>query len=149
VRRPTAFWDASALVPLFIEERASRDARSRLRRFQPVVWWGSVVEVHSAICRLHREHQITDIQKQGALARALLLSQAWREILPADEVRELAIQLLDSYFLKASDGLQLAASLIWCKNKPASREFICGDRRLSEAARSAGFSAIDLTRVSS
>jgi len=149
VRKSTAFWDTSALVPLLIEEGASRDARSRLRRCQPVVWWGSIVEVHSDICRLRRERQITDSQEQGALARARLLSQAWREILPADEVRESAIQLVDSYFLKASDGLQLAASLIWCKNKPASRDFICGDRRLSEAARSAGFSVIDLTRASS
>jgi hypothetical protein len=78
-----------------------------------------------------------------------LLSQAWREILPADEVRESAIQLLDTYFLKASDGLQLAASLIWCKNKPVSRGFICGDSRLSAAARSAGFSVVDLTGASS
>ena len=149
MRKSTAFWDTSALVPLFIEEGASRDARSRLRRYQPVVWWGSIVEVYGAICRLHREHQITDSQKQGALARARLLSQAWREILPADEVRELAIQLLDGYLLKASDGLQLAASLIWCKNKPASRDFICGDRRLSEAARSSGFSVIELSGANS
>jgi hypothetical protein len=78
-----------------------------------------------------------------------LLSQACREILPTDEVRELATQLLDSYFLKASDGLQLAASLIWCKNKPAKRDFISGDRRLSGAARSAGFSVIDRTGASS
>jgi predicted nucleic acid-binding protein len=112
------------------------------------VWWGSIVEAYSAICRLHREHQITDSQKQGALARARLLSHAWREILPADEVRELAIELLESYSLKASDGLQLAASLIWCKNKPASRDFICGDRRLSDAARSAGFPVTDLIRGS-
>ena len=149
MRKSTAFWDTSALVPLFIEEGASRHARSRLRRYQPVVWWGSIVEVYSAICRLHREHQITDSQKQGALARARLLSQAWSEILPAEEVRELAIQLLDGHLLKASDSLQLAASLIWCKNRPASRDFICGDRQLSEAARSSGFSVIDLTRASS
>lgn len=148
MKRATAFWDASALVPLCIEERASHDARSRLRRYQPVVWWGSVVEVHGAICRLHRQHQITDTQKQGALARVQLLSQAWREILPVDEVRELAIQLLESYPLKASDGLQLAASLIWCQKKPAKRNFICGDHRLSAAAGSAGFSVTDLVRSS-
>jgi hypothetical protein len=112
------------------------------------VWWGSVVEVHSAICRLRGEGKITDIEKQGAVARVQLLSQAWREILPVDEVRELAIQLLGSYPLKASDGLQLAASLIWCKKKPTNRNFICGDHRLSAAASSAGFSVTDLVRSS-
>jgi uncharacterized protein len=139
VRRTTAFWDASALVPLFIDETTSRDARSRLRRCQPVVWWGSIVEVHSAICRLHRENKITETERQGALGRVQLLSQAWREILPTDELRDLATELLEGYALRASDNLQLAASLIWCKKKPAERNFICGDHRLSEAASSAGF----------
>lgn len=140
MRRATAFWDASALVPLFIEEAASRDARSRLKRYQPVVWWGSLIEVQSAISRLHRQREITGDQKLGALARVQLLSQAWSEILPSDEVRALGLQLVDSYPLRASDGLQLAASLVWCKKRPASRDFICGDLRLSEAAREAGFS---------
>ena len=144
MRRATAFWDASALVPLFIEEAASQDARSRLKRYQPVVWWGTVIEVDSTICRLRRQKEITDDQKQGALARVQLLSQAWSEILPTDEVRELAKQLLDSHSLRASDALQLAASLIWCRKKPASRDFICGDLRLSEAARAAGFSVTRL-----
>jgi predicted nucleic acid-binding protein len=149
VRRAAAFWDASALVPLCIQEAASRDARLQLRRFAPVVWWGSLLEVHSAICRVHREGEITDSDKQGAVARVQFLSEAWREILPADELRELAIELLERYSLKASDGLQLAASLIWCNKKPASRDFICGDRRLSEAAHFAGFSVTDLAGKSS
>jgi predicted nucleic acid-binding protein len=149
VRRATAFWDASALVPLVIEEAASRDARSRLKKYQPVVWWGTLIEVHSAICRLHRQKEITDNQKQGSLARVQLLREAWSEILPTDEVRELASQLLDSHSLKASDGLQLAASLVWCKKKPASRDFICGDLRLSRAARAVGFSVTDLGEKSS
>lgn len=149
MKRTIAFWDASALAPLCIEEAASREARSRLRRYQPVVWWGSVVEVHSAICRLRRENKITDVEKQGALARVQLLSQAWREILPVDEVREVAMELLENHSLRASDGLQLAASLIWCKQKPTNRSFVCGDKRLSEAAGSVGFSVIELARASS
>ena len=110
-----------------------------------MVWWGGVIEVHSAIYRLRRQNEITDNHKQGALARVRLLSQTWSEVLPTDEVRELAIHLLDSHSLKASDGLQLAASLIWCDQRPTKRNFICGDHRLSEAARSVGFSVTDLT----
>jgi hypothetical protein len=45
-----AFWDSSALVPLCLYESTSR----QLRKFLPVVWWGSLVEVHSAIATLHR-----------------------------------------------------------------------------------------------
>jgi hypothetical protein len=39
----TAFWDSSALVPLCIQENTSRQVRSHLRKFAPVVWWASLV----------------------------------------------------------------------------------------------------------
>lgn len=144
MKRTTAFWDASALVPLCIQEAASRHAQSYLRRFAPVVWWGSLVEVHSAICRLHRDQQITDLDKQGAVARLRVLSRGWREILPGDPVRELATQSLDTYSLRAADSLQLASSLIWCERRPSQRSFICADHRLAEAAALTGFSVLQL-----
>jgi predicted nucleic acid-binding protein len=145
VKQVTAFWDASAIVPLCVHEAASRTAQSQLRKFAPVVWWGSLVEVHSAICRLHRQKQITDVGKQGAMARLHLLGRGWREILPGNQVRELARELLDEYFLRAADSLQLAASLIWCEQRPARRNFLCGDQRLSHAARTLGFSVIEFS----
>jgi len=147
VKKSTAFWDASALVPLCIHEAASRHAQSHLRRFAPVVWWGSLVEVHSAICRLHRDREISDRDKQGAVARLRLLNRGWREILPDDKVRDLATQLLDTYTLRAADSLQLAASLTWCEQRPSKRSFICGDQRLAKAAESAGFSVLELSRA--
>ena len=147
MKKTTAFWDASALVPLCVHEATSRHAQSQLRRFAPAVWWGSLVEVHSAICRLHRDNEITDLDKQGAVARLHLLNRAWREILPGDQVRDLAIQLLDKHFLRAADSLQLAASLIWCEQRPSRRRFICADQRLAKAAESAGFSVLELSRV--
>lgn len=147
MKKSTAFWDASALVPLCIHEAASRHAQSHLRRFAPVVWWGSLVEVHSAICRLHRDREISDRDKQGAVARLRLLNRGWREILPDDQVRDLATQLLDTYTLRAADSLQLAASLTWCEQRPSKRSFICGDQRLAKAAESAGFSVLELSRA--
>ena len=147
MKKSTAFWDASALVPLCIHEAASRHAQSHLRRFAPVVWWGSLVEVHSAICRLHRDREISDRDKQGAVARLRLLNRGWREILPDDRVRDLATQLLDTYALRAADSLQLAASLTWCEQRPSKRSFICGDQRLAKAAESAGFSVLELSRA--
>jgi uncharacterized protein len=144
MKQVTAFWDASALVPLCVQDAASRFAQSQLRKSAPVVWWGSPVEVHSAICRLHREKQITDAGKYGALARLRLLGRGWREILPGDQLRALALQLLDEYSLRAADSFQLAASLTWCEQRPTRRSFVCGDQRLSQAANSAGFSVLEL-----
>lgn len=144
MKKTTAFWDASALVPLCVQEAASRPARSHLGNFTLVVWWGSLVEIQSGICRLHREKELTDAEKVNALGRLQMLSQAWKEILPVDQVRDVARQLLENYALRAADSMQLAAGLIWCEQRPAKRTFICGDARLAEAAARTGFSVINI-----
>jgi predicted nucleic acid-binding protein len=134
-----AFWDASALVPLCVYQTASSQAHAYIRKLAPVVWWGSVVEVHSAISRLNRTGELTNIEKKGALARLAKLSRGWREILPVDQVRNLATQLLDSYELKAVDALQLAAALTWCQQRTSKTNFVCCDQKLAQAAKTAGF----------
>jgi predicted nucleic acid-binding protein len=107
---------------LCVHEAASRHAQSHLRRFAPVVWWGSLVEVHSAICRLHRDEELSDLDKQGAVTRLRLLNRGWREILPDDQVRDLATQLLDTHSLRAADSLQLAASLELVRTASVQKE---------------------------
>jgi|SRR5215472_14186662 len=140
-----AFWDSSAVVPLCLHESTSRQAHSQLRKFLLVVWWGSLLEVHSAITRLHRLGKISAAEKQKALFRLDLLNRSWREVLPGDHVRDLATRLLDTYDLRAADSLQLAAALTWCQQHPARRDFLCGDKRLSQAATAAGFSVLQLS----
>ncbi|HEV2520958.1 MAG TPA: type II toxin-antitoxin system VapC family toxin [Candidatus Acidoferrales bacterium] len=143
--KATAFWDDSALVPLCVHESATSAAVTHLKEFSPVVWWGSIIEIQSAICRLNRERTITDAGKKSAIARLETLSRAWREISAGDKLRELALDLLSSYPLKAADSLQLAASLIWCDENPARRNFVCADQRLSKIARSIGFGVLELS----
>jgi predicted nucleic acid-binding protein len=143
-KRP-AFWDSGALVPLCLHESTSRQAHAQLRKFLPVVWWGSLVEVHSAIARLHRLGQLTEAEEQNALSQLDLLNRGWREILPGDPVRELATRLLDAHDLRGADSLQLAAAMTWCQHRPAKREFVCADQRLCKAAIAAGFSVLELS----
>jgi predicted nucleic acid-binding protein len=145
----SAFWDASALVPLCVTEGPTSAATSHLNHFTPVVWWGTLVEVYGAICRLHREGTIADHGKSEALARLQTLNRTWREIPAGDQLRELATGLLDAHSLKAADSLQLAASLIWCEERPAKRNFISSDQRLLRAARSVGFAVLDISGGSS
>jgi len=143
--KQAAFWDSSALVPLCVHESASRQAHAHLRKFLPVVWWGSLVEVHSAIARLHRLGRMNDAEQKKAISHLDLLNRGWREILPGDPVRELAVRLLDAHELRAVDSLQLAAALTWCQQRPARRDFLCADERLSKAALAAGFSVINIS----
>jgi predicted nucleic acid-binding protein len=147
--KETAFWDASALVPLCVPEAATLAARSHMRTLAPAIWWGSLVEIQSAICRLHRERSLTDSGKQAAVKRFEMLYSTWREIPAGDRIRELAFDLLGSYPLKAGDSLQLAASLIWCDERPAGRTFVCGDQRLSRVAQAIGFAVLELFGKSS
>jgi predicted nucleic acid-binding protein len=116
-----------------------------MRKFMPVVWRGSPVEVNSAIARLHRLRKMTDTEKQGALSRLDLLTRGWREILPGDHVRDVARRLLDTHELRSADSLQLATALTWCQQRPANRDFVCADVRLSKAAAAAGFSVLELS----
>lgn len=144
MRKTPAFWDASALVPLCVEEAQSARARSHARRFEPVVWWVTLVEVRGAISRLHGNGELSDRERDGAIARLQLVRQSWREILPNDELRVIALGALDNYALRAADSLQLAAALVWCGQRPSRRVFICGDRRLASAAALAGFTVLEV-----
>lgn len=138
-----AFWDASAIVPLCIQEANTPAVRVHLRRFGPVVWWGTVVEVYSALVRMERSGIIDRLRADGVRVRLNELQQSWKEILPDSPLRELACNVLQSYPLRAADSMQLAAALVWCRQHPAGRHFICRDKRLSDAAKAAGFSVIE------
>ena len=144
MNKTAAFWDSSALVPLCVYEATSRKAQAQLRKSMPVVWWGSLVEVHSAISRLHGQGSLNCVEKQGALSRLAMLGRSWKEILPGDPLRDLATRLLDTHELRAADSLQLAAALVWCQQHPAKRIFVCADQRLSRAAEEAGFTVLNL-----
>lgn len=147
VSKVAAFWDASGLVPLCVHQSTSSQAHSHLRKFLPVVWWGSTVEVHSAILRLHHSGKLNDTEMKGALNRLGVLIQMWKEIVPTDPLRDVATRLLDVYNLRAADSLQLAAALMWCQQRPARRNFVCADQRLSNAAKASGFSVLELSAI--
>jgi hypothetical protein len=139
VKRTTAFWDSSALIPLCVQEQNSTQARLFAKQYLPVVWWATPVEIHSATARLHRAGDLSDATRQAALNRLAVLSRGWREVLPSDKLRDQAQDLLALYSLRAADSLQLAAAMVWCQQKPARRRFLSGDARLCEAATQVGF----------
>lgn len=136
----TSFWDTSALVPLCVRQTTSPDFRRVWRRSDRIsVWSGSTVEIRSALSRLHRGNLIDGKGLQFSISRLEAMRNQWREIVTGEKVRLIAEGLPDTYGLRALDSFQLAAALVWSKEKPKGRLFICDDIRLSEAARKAGF----------
>ena len=140
-----AFWDTSALLALFVNQAASPQARAVSRKLPHfVVWWGTTVEVRSAVARLTRDGSLAPKGAGQALARFAALRIRWDEVEPSELVRRLAESLPESRALRAGDALQLAAALVWCRERPSRRPFVCFDNALALAAESEGF---DVQRV--
>ena len=139
------FWDASAIVPLLVEDPATRRLLT-LAAKDPVmlVWWGTEVECASAVARLERDDALTAPAAAVAFKRLAQLAAAWHEIEPNDAVREAAIRFLRVHPLRAADSLQLAAAFVAAERRPASLDVMTLDERLGTAARKEGFALIDV-----
>jgi predicted nucleic acid-binding protein len=78
---------------------------------QILVWWGTPVEVVSALARREREGHLTADDVTEALRMLRRLIDSWHEIVPSDPVRRTAERLLRFHSLRAADSLQLAAAV--------------------------------------
>jgi len=70
---------------------------------------------------------------------AMDLTDSCSVIQPSNALRSQAMQLVESYDLRAADALQLAAGLEWSQGAPHERVFLTGDQRLRDAAALRGF----------
>lgn len=137
------FWDTSAIIPLCIDEEQSPLVRNIAKKDGAlVVWWGSLVEAYSAFARLRRDKVLSFHEESESLAVLSELAEAWSEIEPSDDIRDISRRLLQSHPLRAADSLQLAAAIVWSDKKPKKHHFICLDERLREAAAKEGFSIL-------
>jgi predicted nucleic acid-binding protein len=137
------FWDSSALLPLLVDEAARTRLFALLEHDTEVLaWWGTSVEITSALARREREGLLTADEVSAALGAMRTLAESWHEIVPSDAVRRTAERLLRTHPLRAADALQLAALLIAADHDPTSLELVCLDERLNVAARREGFTVL-------
>ncbi len=104
-----------------------------------LAWWGTPVEIASALARREREGLLTADDVTTALTTVHALAESWHEIVPSDSIRRTAARLLRAHPLRAADSLQLAAALIAAEHDPTTLEFVCLDVRLARAAQREGF----------
>lgn len=134
------FWDASALIPLCLQERQSTALKRLAQEDESLaVWWGSSVECLSAFARLRREAVLSETEEEQARVILRALQGSVTEVEPTPAVREQAGRVLRLHPLRAADALQMAAALVWCQGDPLQHGFVCLDQRLREAARREGF----------
>ena len=137
------FWDASAVIPLCIEEPHTDAVHEIVKEDGSIaVWWGTIIECYSAVSRLHRDGFLGTEGEDQVQHLLSLLSDSWSEMEPGHDIRDIAMRLLRNHPLRAADSLQLAAAIIWADRKPKGHKFVCLDQRLREAARKEGFSLL-------
>lgn len=137
------FWDASAIIPLCVDEEQTHIVRDIAKKDGAlVVWWGSIVESYSAFARLRRDSSLSPDDEAEGLTVLSELADTWTEIEPSDDIREITRRLLQNYPLRAADSLQLAAALVWCDKTPKGHHFVCLDIKLREAAAREGFTVL-------
>lgn len=137
------YWDASAVVPLLVLQIKSSVLERLLREDPDIVTWGATsIECCSAILRLGRTGSLAPEEAEKSLARLLELRSGWKEVVPNDELRDIAERLLHVRALRAADALQLSAALVACGRETRKLSFVCADDRLRVAARKEGFEVL-------
>lgn len=133
------FWDASAIVPLLVDEERSAAMRHLVAEdAELIVWWGTPVECTSAVRRREREGSLDARTTRQALAVLAELADSWAQVQPTDAIRAGAARGLAVHPLRTADALQLAAALTWNGTGSARAEVVCLDDRLGAAAAREG-----------
>jgi uncharacterized protein len=139
------FWDASAIIPLVINEDGSSRVKGWLARDpEVVVWTLTRVELLSAIARRRREKPEASAILMAARRDLLRVWEGWSEITAIDIARRHAERLVETHPLRAADAMQLAAALIAADNEPIGLEFVTLDSNFANAADREGFSVLGL-----
>jgi predicted nucleic acid-binding protein len=141
------FWDSSALVQLYVEQRFSAPLRKLyVKEPRIAVWWGTQTECVRAFCRLCREGRFGKLNAEAERTRDLILGffgndwRNWVEIEPTEQLRKSANGLVQKHAgLSSADALQLGAALAAADGSPRDVGFVCCDDRLCKAAVAEGF----------
>ena len=134
------FWDASALVPIFIKEDSTAEVQ-RWHAADPgmTTWMMTRIEVVSAVAKRNREQPELAALWSRAIRDVNEIASRWIEISDAVATRRHAERIILDHPLRAADALQLGAALVAAAGDPQSLEFVTLDRKLGEAARREGF----------
>src|SRR5262249_26471123 len=89
--------------------------------------------------RVRRSDDLSDTGLRRSLKLLEHLRARVLEVQPVEEVRARAERLLLVHPLRAADSLQLAAALIWCRERPRGVKFVSLDDRLRGGVALEGF----------
>jgi len=134
------YWDASALIALYVDQARSTEVLTLARDGTSIATWTlTEIEIRSALARLEREKALTPSALNQARDEA---TQHWTTldvIAAIDPVKLRARRLVNIHSLRAADAVQLAAAMTAVQDSSAGQAFVTLDVRLSAAAAREGF----------
>lgn len=111
-----------------------------LRRDPEVAfWWGAPLSCLSSLAAAKRRERISELGFERGRALLDHLRSRSYEIQPTGEVRARAARVVSVHPLRADQSLELAAALIWCKERTSGVGFVSLDSPLRLAAALEGF----------
>jgi len=136
------YFDASALVPLYVRDRASV-AAMRARREAEAIATSllSYAEVLAAVAQLRRRRGLSAARHRLAVSRFLADWPTFHRVALVPRLLGDVRRLLDRYALKGADAIQLASALHVLQGAAAAGiegTLACDDRAVARAARREG-----------
>lgn len=134
------FWDGSALLALAVRDPVSERVEPLLQRDPDLAfWWGAPLECAEALLAAQRRERISAADLQKARSVIDHLRARAFEVQPTEEVRARALRILSVHPLRAGTALELAAALIWCRERTHGAGFVSLHPPLRLAAALEGF----------
>ncbi|HEY4596934.1 MAG TPA: hypothetical protein VIJ02_11070 [Thermoanaerobaculia bacterium] len=106
-------------------------------------WWGAPLDWWEALLAARRRQTISAADLQRARGVLDHLRERGFEVQPTEELRARALRLLSvhtsAHPLRAPEALELAAALVWCRERPQGAGFVSLHPPLRLAAALEGF----------
>ena len=131
------YWDASAILALFIFEKATNMIRSFSANTEALPSYTTIItplEVESAIQRRIKERSITLEQAEEVRSLASDFRKEIYLVFADQNVLDIALHLQKIYGLRVGDAIQLASARAGTED-PSTIYFLCLDEKLNEAAK--------------
>jgi uncharacterized protein len=123
-----------------VREAASAKVEPLLQRDPEMAfWWGSPLDWWESLLAAQRQGRISAAGLQQARGVLDHLRTGAFEVQPTEELRARALRLLAVHPLRAAEAVELAAALIWCRERPHGAGFVSLHPPLRLAAALEGF----------
>jgi uncharacterized protein len=139
-----AYFDSSAVVKLYVQERGRAALLRLLRQHEVVASAILPVEIRGALRRRAAENVIESRRLPAALHQLDSDCAQWNLLAVSTEILERAEQIVASHAVRTLDAIHIASAQEFAGRLQTRMPFISADHRQREAAAAAGLTVRQL-----